>query len=403
MESGSGRLLHNASFFVCLLATTMPAEAETMPGGAVAPVSAEQIRFERVEVDREFRAEGVAVADVNRDGKNDILAGAVWYAAPDWQMREIRPARTYNPDKGYSNCFANFAADVDGDGWPDSVIVGFPGAAAHWYQNPGVKTGHWQQRVYADSACNETPLFGDLLGTGNRVLVCGADERLVWLRAAADVESKWDLFPFSGPTPAAKKFGHGLGLGDVNGDGRADVVTTSGWWEAPEDRTRPDWAFRQAALGPACANMIVYDVDDDGDSDIVTSSAHRYGIWWFEQMREDGRVVFKQHEIHKSISQTHALILADMNNDGLQDLVTGKRYHAHNGNDPGSAEPAVVCWFELRRPAPGTCEFRLHPIDDNSGVGTQFEVCDLDRDGLLDVVTSNKKGVHAFLQRRPEQ
>ena len=367
-----------------------------------APAPAERIRFEKIVVDKQFRSEGVAVADVNNDGRNDILAGDVWYAAPDWQMHEIRAPGKYNPDRGYSQCFANFASDVDRDGWTDSIVIGFPAAAAYWYKNPGKAQGHWEPRPVAHSACGETPLFTDLLGNGKPALVFGIDGKLSWVRAPASGDPHWTIYPLSAATPAAEKFAHGLGVGDVNADGRPDVVATSGWWEAPEDRTRPDWTFHKARLGPACANMIVFDVDGDGDNDIVTSSAHKYGVWWFEQVQENGRAAFRQHEIHKGISQTHALILADVNSDGLADLVTGKRYHAHNGKDPGSAEPAMLCWFELRRPGKGKCEFHLHEIDRDSGVGTQFEVCDLDRDGLLDVVTSNKKGVYAFVQRRNE-
>ena len=360
------------------------------------PAAADDIRFEKTVVDRQFRSEGVAVADVNRDGRNDILAGDVWYAAPDWKLREVRPAGKYSPDRGYSKCFANFAWDVDGDGWTDSIVIGFPGAPAHWYENPRGREGHWKERRFVHSACNETPLFADLLGEGKRVPVFGVDGRLNWLSAPESLDQQWSAWPISETTPAAKKFGHGLGVGDVNGDGRADVIATEGWWEAPGDRAQPDWKFHKVSLGPACANMLVYDVDGDGDNDVVTSSAHRYGIWWFEQRREG----FRQHEIHKGVSQTHALVLADMNSDGLRDLVTGKRYHAHNGKDPGSAEPAVVCWLELRRPPGGKPEFVMHEIDSDSGVGTQFEVCDFDGDGLLDVVTSNKKGVYAFVQRR---
>jgi hypothetical protein len=144
--------------------------------------------------------------------------------------------------------------------------------------------------------------------------------------------------------------------------------------------------------------MLVYDVDADGDSDIITSSAHNYGIWWFEQLPG---VRFQQHVITEKYSQVHALRLADINDDGVMDVVTGKRYFAHNGNDPGSGDPAVVLWLEIRRPREGHANFAIHEIDDNSGIGTQFEVVDMNGDGLLDVVTANKKGVHLFLQEGP--
>jgi len=200
--------------------------------------------------------------------------------------------------------------------------------------------------------------------------------------------------------PGTERYSHGLGAGDVNGDGRNDVLIKEGWWEAPQDRTNTNWKFHTANLGPNCADMLVYDVDTDGDGDVITSSAHDYGIWWFEQQLGTDTPQFEQHLIFKEFSQTHAIRLVDINGDGVKDLVTGKRYFAHQGKDPGGHEPAVLYWFELRRPQNGRVEFVTHKIDDNSGVGTQFEVTDLNGDGRPDIVTSNKKGVHVFLQRR---
>jgi hypothetical protein len=141
--------------------------------------------------------------------------------------------------------------------------------------------------------------------------------------------------------------------------------------------------------------MVVYDVDGDGDNDVITSSAHNYGIWWFEQLPGEK---FERHEICKTFSQTHAIRLADINRDGIMDFVTGKRYFAHNGKDPGAFEPALLVWFEIQRPEKGKAQFVQHTIDDNSGIGTQFEVVDINGDGRMDIVTANKKGVHLFLQ-----
>ncbi len=362
-----------------------------------------QVRFRKIIVDKTFRAEGVAVGDVNHDGKADILAGDVWYAAPDWKMHEVRPVGQYDGSKGYSNCFANFAQDVNGDGWVDSIVIGLPDGPCLWYENPKNKPGHWKQRMVVNSACNETPLFVDLLGNSRPVLVFAVRPKgqMVWFSVPNDLDGLWDMHIIAaGPdAPGTKKYSHGLGAGDVNSDGRNDVLIKEGWWEAPEDRTDSNWKFHPANLGPDCADILVYDVDDDGDSDVITSSAHNYGIWWFEQLPPDGSP-FKQHLIFKEFSQPHAIRLVDINGDGVKDLVTGKRYFAHQGKDPGGHEPAVLYWFELRRPQKGRVEFVPHKIDDNSGVGTQFEITDLNSDGRPDIVTSNKKGVHVFLQRR---
>ena len=367
--------------------------------GATA-VPGSQVRFEKVVVDKQFRSEGVAVADVDGDGAKDILAGDVWYAAPDWKVNEIRSPKTYDAQNGYSECFANFSADVDEDGRPDSIVVGFPAAPAFWYRNPGDAGKHWEAHQFAPAACGETPIYGDLLGDGRPVPVFALDSRITWFQPGSDVTADWKAYPVTDQVPGFDRFGHGTGMGDVNGDGRIDLLSTIGWWEAPRDRTRSDWPFHKVDLGPACADMVVYDVDGDGDNDILTSSAHEYGVWWFEHKREGNEIAFERHEIYSGVSQTHALILADINNDGLSDLVTGKRYRAHNGHDTGGNEAAVLFWLELERPEQGGCTFKLHHIDLDSGVGTQFRVCDLDGDGLLDIITSNKKGVHAFLQRR---
>jgi hypothetical protein len=365
------------------------------------PFAGGQIQFKKIVVDKTFRAEGVAVGDVNRDGKIDVLAGDVWYAAPDWKMNEIRPVGQYDGTKGYSQCFANFSQDINGDGWIDSIIIGYPGEPCRWYENPKNKPGHWKERIVVNSACNETPLFVDLLGKNRPVLIFGVrpEGQMTWFSVPKDLEGLWDMHVIAGPkAPGTERYSHGLGCGDVNGDVRSDVLFTEGWWEAPKDRTQENWKWHPAKLGPACADMLVYDVDDDGDSDVISSSAHNYGIWWFEQLPPADGTQFKQHVIFDKFSQTHAIRLVDMNGDGIKDLVTGKRYFAHQGHDPGGHEPAVLYWFELRRPQKGKVEFIPHKIDDDSGIGTQFEVTDLNRDGRWDIVTSNKKGVHVFLQ-----
>ncbi len=362
------------------------------------------VRFRKIVVDKTFRAEGVAVGDVNHDGKTDILAGDVWYAAPDWKMHEVRPVGQYDGSKGYSQTFANFAQDVNGDGWVDSIIIGLPSEPCWWYENPKNKPGHWKQRMVVDSACNETPIFVDLLGNGNPVLVFAVrpQGQMAWFSVPNDLEGLWEMHIIAaGPdAPGTKKYSHGLGAGDVNSDGRNDVLIKEGWWQGPQDPTRNNWEFHPANLGPDCADILVYDVDDDGDSDVITSSAHNYGIWWFEQIAGADGSTFKQHVISEKYSQTHAIRLVDINGDGIKDLVTGKRHFAHMGKDPGGKDPAMLYWFELRRPQEGKVEFTMRIIDDDSGVGTQFEVIDINGDGRPDIVTSNKKGVNVFLQRR---
>ena len=205
--------------------------------------------WKKTTIDTVFRSEGVAVADVNQDGKMDILNGEAWYEAPNWKMHEIRKPGNYGDGlKGYSQSFACWADDINKDGYPDLIVIGFPGAPCHWFENPKGKDGHWKQHEIWSSACNETPLYVDLLGTGKKVLLMGTQPakqehmgQMAFFTPNSDDPTKtWTMNPISVPSsegkeiPGTFKYAHGLGIGDINKDGRMDVICTGGWWEQPE-------------------------------------------------------------------------------------------------------------------------------------------------------------------------
>lgn len=366
---------------------------------------AAEVVFKRHQLDSEFRSEGVAVGDFNRDGKMDIAANNLWYEAPDWKMHVMHGEAVAHQPKGYSPSFATFADDLNGDGWTDVLVVSWPGKETICYENPQGKDGEWTKRVCTPVTSNESPQYLDVDGDGRRDILapvapdpsqCDGPERcMAYASRPDDASQRWKIHVISEKAaPGTRRYSHGLGLGDVNGDGRADVVVTEGWWEAPLDAAAPQWKFHAAGLGQAAADMVVYDFDGDGDNDVLSSSAHMYGIWWHEQL-PGGK--WQTHEIDKRYSQTHALELVDINGDGLMDFVTGKRWWAHGGKDPGADGPAVMYWYELTRKN-GRPVWIPHKFDDDSGVGTQFEVADVNGDGLPDVVTANKKGVYYFEQ-----
>jgi hypothetical protein len=397
-----------------LAALTVPA---VTPGAG--PETPTNIAWKKTVLDTRFLAEGVAIADVNKDGKMDVLNGELWYEAPNWKQHRIRPGKddyTEGDKNVYSESFCCWADDFNGDGWPDLIVIPFPGKAAHWYENPKGQDGMWKEHEIWPSACNETPQYADLFGTGKRVLIMawqppGKEDQgqMAWFAPGKDPTQPWEMHPISEPSappgkiiPGTFRFSHGLGVGDLNGDGRNDVICTDGWWEQPE---KPDgqtpWKFHPAKLGEACADMYAFDMDGDGRADVLSSSAHKFGIWWYQQRGDKENPEFIKNDLFREmLSETHALHFVDINGDGMKDLVTGKRWWSHGRAEPGSDWPAMLYWFEASRDKNGLVHFRPHVIDTDSGVGTQFAVADINGDGLLDVITANKKGVFIHEQVR---
>jgi hypothetical protein len=382
-------------------------------------------KFRKITLSNEFFSEGANTGDFNKDGKPDYVAGQVWVEGPDFTKKHEYAAPQKVDPHVYSKNFFAFAYDFNSDGWDDILIYGFPGEDASWYQNPGAQSGgkgdgSWQRHKVFDMVDNESPQWGDLTGDGKPEIICiseGTDPQGGRLGYATpdwnDTAKPWKFHAISPHDKRYQRFTHGLGWGDLNGDGKADVFEASGWWEQPASLDGdPVWKKHDVDFGKGGAQMYAYDVDGDGDADIVTSiQAHGYGLAWFENnMGSDGKITFTRHDIlpdrpdRKGVggvqfAQLHAVDLFDMNNDGVKDIVTGKRWWAHGPQ--GDAEPnapAVVYWFELKRGGDNKVEWIPHPIDTDSGVGTQVVACDLNGDKLGDVVVGNKKGQFILIQ-----
>jgi hypothetical protein len=369
--------------------------------------------FKKLRLSDKFYAEGAYYGDFNRDGKLDVVAGPFWYEGPDFQKKhEFRSVEAFDP-KGYSHDFITFVADFNGDGWPDIFEIGMPSEPGYWYENPAGKEGPWKRRQALPNVGNESPMWGDVNGDGRPELVYNIDNYMGY--ATYDPAKPDQPWVFHAVTPKSNyhKYSHGIGFGDVNGDGRVDIIEAAGWWEQPAN-AKPDepWIKHPFKFADAGAQMLVYDVDGDGLNDVITAwHCHLYGLVWYKQIRKQGgEIGWQQHVIlspkpdPKSsdlrISQMHAFDLVDINGDGLKDLVTGKRFWAHGPTgDVEPNAPAVIYWFELRRDAEKGAQFVPHMIDDDSGVGTQVAAVDLNGDGVPDVIVSNKKGTFLHLSQ----
>ncbi|MEO6595274.1 MAG: VCBS repeat-containing protein, partial [Planctomycetota bacterium] len=388
-----------------LFATTLLTLALPQEPAAALP---RPLPFVRQTLSSRFLCEGAAFGDLDGDGKPDIAAGPWWYEGPEFTVRHaLYPEKQFHR-LHYSDNFFAWIRDMDGDGKNDVFCIGFPGEAAFWLRNTGDADVWTRHDVFA-SVDNESPEFVDITGDGKPELICQNQDRLGWLSADwSDPKKPWTFHAVL-PTGAGAKFTHGLGVGDLNGDGRPDILRKEGWYEQPPSlEGDPVWAFHTVPFSPSYggAQMLVTDVDGDGDADVVTAySAHGWGLAWFEQ-RAGG--VFVQHEAlpgaqaPNNVSELHALCLCDLDGDGLLDVVTGKRWWSHgpskDRNLDGGNDPAWLLGLLLRRDASGA-HYEVTLLDDDSGVGTQIAAGDVDGDGRADVVMANKRGSFVLRQR----
>lgn len=370
--------------------------------------------FRKQQLIDKFFTEGAAVGDINKDGQPDLIAGPFWFAGPTFEQRhEYYPPKPFDP-LGYSDNFFAFTHDFNGDGWTDILIYGFPGLDASWFENPQGKEGYWTRHKVLDVVDNESPMWGDITGDGKPEIIAQNDGHFGYATPDwSKPQEPWKFHKISDKS-AGGKFTHGLGFGDVNGDGRIDFLEKSGWWEQPASlEGDPVWKKHPVQFaGPGGAQMYAYDVDGDGMNDVITSlAAHGFGLVWYQQQKgDDGEPKFLAHTIMTDkaednpyglkFSQIHAIDLVDMDGDGLKDIVTGKRYWAHGPKgDPEPDAPAVLYWFQLQRGENGEVDWVPHLIDDNSGVGVQVTAADVSGDGVPDVVVGNKQGVFAHVQQ----
>ena len=354
-------------------------------------------------------SETAAIADVNRDGRFDIISGEYWYEAPKWVKHRFRALGFSNQ---YIDNFSDLPIDVDGDGYSDVVSVSWFAKKVAWWRNPGKTAAAdavWQEAAIHTGFNVEFALLVDLDNDGKAQEVLAQENGTG--QAWYEVNNKtWVAHVVSD-----RSYGHGIGAGDVNGDKRNDILTPRGWLEAPPDpRTgpwtfHPDWEQINTPATPATAPvkpgapprvselgfMHVLDVNGDGRNDVVTAAGHDYGVYWFEQQ---GNGQWTRRTIDPAWSQGHASTIVDLNGDGRPDLVTGKRFMAHNGSDPGEKEPLGVYWYERLPSNPastGPMEWVRHVIDygGRMGGGMQLPVADIDADGDLDLVCPGKSGL----------
>jgi FG-GAP-like repeat len=357
--------------------------------------------------------EACGAADFNGDGKIDIFCGDSWYAAPNWTRHKVRevPAST-NPH--YYEDFCDAPLDVNGDGRPDIVTCNYFGRRVGWVENPGSDaTSPWTEHEIDLPGNMETGELIDINGDSKLDFLPNTGNVVVWYELTQQrpkvVWTKHDL--------SKEGAGHGVGAGDVNADGMLDIITPKGWYEQPKQKDTKEWTFHsEFQLGAAGILIHGRDVDGDKLTDIVWGMGHGFGLYWLKQSQgTDGKREWKKLEIDGTFSQVHTLLFADLNGDGQQELVTGKRVYAHEV-EPGDTQAPVVFSFQFDRAsakwqkatifrgepalnAPAKAEDRWALKDfprGSAGTGLQMAAVDIDADGDLDLICPGKSGLYMF-------
>ncbi len=344
---------------------------------------------------------------MNGDSVPDIVSGEFWYQGPDFRRKHrlcsLPPVGDYYDD------FSTIPMDVDGDGKMDFITGGYFGASLFWRENPGVPGVQWKTHLLVETGHIETTRAWDVDGDGELEIVPNTPQGpLVVYKLVRDAQGRGTgefrvhKLKFRGRENDAQK--HGLGFGDVNGDGRGDFVLRGSWLAAPAyDPYKGEWTWYPEYEMPwwgTSIPILVADVDGDGRAELIAGNGHGYGLsWWSQTPRSDGTRQWTEHAIDPFSSQYHDLQWVDLDGDGQGELVTGKRFRSHPHHEAGVNEAYGWYIFKWTGESCAKHVVDIGPLRQGKGLGIAFAVADLTGSGKLDVVAPGKDGLAVYIHQ----
>lgn len=388
----------------------------SLPGSQALGQSATAVTWKLQTINDQSPYEACGAADFNGDGRMDIFCGDSWYEAPTWTKHKVREVPASGPNPHYYEDFSDSPLDVNGDGRPDIVTCNYFGKRVGWVENPGGDArGAWQEREIDLPGNMETGELVDLTGDGQPEFLPNPGNVVVWYELTSRKPVMWKRHDCG-----SEGAGHGVGAGDINSDGRRDILTPKGWYEQPAEAGAP-WVFHaEFQLGAAGVMILGYDVNGDGLTDVIWGNGHGFGLQWLKQTKSAaGEREWTKLTIDDTFSQVHTLLLADLDGQGEPELVTGKRVYAHEV-EPGATDGSVVLSFQYDRKtdkwirstifqgdpalnAPNDAKDRWALKDfpaGTAGTGLQMAAVDMDADGDVDLVCPGKSGLYLFENQR---
>ncbi len=338
--------------------------------------------------------------DFSGDGKPDIISNSGGktrlFVAPDWKETII--------DEGQGHDFIHSEFfDVDGDGDLDWIGARYQPGWVVWLEQPAKPLAErWKLRLVDDQINGVHGLLkGDIDGDGRPDLIANSAQprppfpnSAAWLRVpkAPHTAERWERFVFADKD--APGLSHYFGVGDVNGDGRADISLAAkggpqaepgsgewfAWWQAPVDPTKP-WTKRPIAdRQPGATNIMPADVNRDGQTDFIATRGHGRGVIWFEAP------MWREHVIHETLQEPHSLVVVDMDADGDLDAATC------------AYGDKKAMWFEND----GRGRFTSHLVAEDQAA-YDIRAVDLDSDGDLDLLIAGQLSKNVVWYENPRK